>query len=291
MPAVSTPVNAANPVKDADGLAAVPTIAVLRPLLWIAGLGAVAWLLYSLALLPQLAASTDAGYYIGVVGASLMLLLFTYPVFKRVRAVQSFGSAKFWFRLHMICGLLGPALIIVHSGLNMRSLNAAWAFWSMVVVASSGVIGRFLYRGIHRGMHGELETAQSLATAVTAAAQNVDEVVPKDASVSREIAAYAGQCARLANASAMGSLGALWLPLSRWMLQRHVRTTLKHAGFSPERRAAKRQLLGQYLVANQRYAQFALFRRLFSLWHVAHVPFVVTLVLATIAHIVAVHLY
>jgi hypothetical protein len=75
------------------------------------------------------------------------------------------------------------------------------------------------------------------------------------------------------------------------MLQRHLRATLKHADFSQERQTAKRQLLSQYLVANQRYAQFALFRRLFSLWHIAHVPFVVTLVLATIAHIVAVHLY
>lgn len=288
---MSAPVNASGAVKDTNGSVAVPTLAFLRTTLWIVGLGAVALLLCTLALMPQLAASTDAGYYIGVVGASLMLLLFTYPVFKRVRVVQSFGSAKFWFRLHMICGLLGPAFIIVHSGLHMRSLNAAWAFWSMVVVASSGVIGRFLYRGIHRGMHGELETAQSLAAAVTAAAQNVDKVVPKDAAVSREIAAYASRCAALANAPALASVGALWLPFSRWILQRHLRATLKHADFSQERRAAKRQLLSQYLVANQRYAQFALFRRLFSLWHIAHVPFVVTLVLATIAHIVAVHLY
>lgn len=288
---MNSPLNAKNATSDASLALDTSALRYLRPVLWTVGLTAITWGLYTLALLPQLAASTDAGYYIGVVGASLMLLLFTYPLFKRVQAFRSFGSAKFWFRLHMICGLLGPALIIVHSGLHMRSLNAAWAFWSMVVVASSGVIGRFLYRGIHRGMHGELETAQSLAAAVAAASQSVDKVVPKDAAVSREIAAYAKHCAHLATTSALGSVAALWLPFSRWILQRHVRATLKHADFSPERSAAKRQLLGQYLVANQRYAQFALFRRLFSLWHVAHVPFVVTLVLATIAHIVAVHLY
>jgi hypothetical protein len=288
---MSVPSSVGSAATDSPSAVDTPASNLLHLLLWTVGLAAISWALYTLALLPQLAASTDAGYYIGIVGASLMLLLFTYPLFKRVQAFRSFGSAKFWFRLHMICGLLGPALIIVHSGLHMRSLNAAWAFWSMVVVASSGVIGRFLYRGIHRGMHGELETAQSLAAAVTLASQSVDKVVPKDAAVSREIAAYAKHCAHLATTSALGSVGALWLPLSRWMLLRHVRATLKHADFSPERSAAKRQLLGQYLVANQRYAQFALFRRLFSLWHVAHVPFVVTLVLATIAHIVAVHLY
>lgn len=261
-------------------------------MLWGLGLVLLTWLLYVLALMPQLAASTDTGYYIGVVGASLMLILFTYPLFKRVRTFRAVGSAKFWFRLHMICGLVGPAFIIVHSGLHMRSLNAAWAFWSMVVVAASGVIGRFLYRGLHRGMHGELETAQSLFAAVSVASQSVDKVVPKDAAVSREIAAYAKRCEYLAStSSAFASFAALLLPLSRWALLRHVSATLKHADFSTESSASKRHLLGQYLVANQRYAQFSLFRRLFSLWHVAHVPFVVTLVLGTIAHIVAVHLY
>lgn len=288
---MTTPTNASAPATVAGAPIATTSHGGFRVLLWTVGVGAIAWVLYRLALLPQLAASTGAGYYIGIVGASLMLLLFTYPLFKRVQAVRSIGSAKFWFRLHMVCGLAGPAFIIVHSGLQMRSLNAAWAFWSMVVVATSGVIGRFLYRGIHRGMHGELETAQSLAIAVTEASRSVDKIVPRDAAVSQEIAAYAKRCEYLANAPALASAAALTLPLSRFVLQRHVRATLKQAELSPERSIAKRRLMEQYLGANQRYAQFALFRRLFSLWHVAHVPFVVTLVLATIAHIVAVHLY
>jgi hypothetical protein len=258
--------------------------------IWIA-LAAITWLLYTLAKNPLLAPSTDVGYYIGVVGASLMLLLMTYPIYKRIRAVRSLGSAKFWFRLHMICGLVGPALIIVHSGLQMRSMNAAWAFWSMVIVAGSGVIGRFLYRGIHRGMHGEMETSQSLSAEVAAASYRVDQWVSRDARLSGDIGNFAKRCGRLASMPPLTAIGALFLPVSRWYLQRRVRNGFAMATMSSAGRVERERVVNKYLLASQRHAQFALFERLFSLWHVAHVPFVVTLFMSTIAHIVAVHLY
>ena len=275
------------PVSSSTGVSTL--LRPLRSAVMVMSLVAVAWLLYTLANLPALAASTDAGYYIGVVGASLMLLLMTYPIYKRFRVARVWGTTRFWFRLHMVCGLLGPALIIVHSGLHMRSLNAAWAFWSMVVVAGSGVAGRYLYRRIHRGMHGELETSQTLTAAVNAAATHIDRTAANDATVSREIEAFAARCAALAKVPPFAAIGAIFLPLARLSLQRHVNRALVRASISPSRRAEKSALLNKYFVANQRYAQFALFDRLFSLWHVAHVPFVVTLFLATIAHIVAVH--
>lgn len=287
-------VKTASKTLESDISVVAGSSALIRPLRSAAVvmiLCAVAWLLYTLANLPELAASTDAGYYIGVVGASLMLLLMTYPIYKRFRAARVWGTTRFWFRLHMVCGLLGPALIIVHSGLNMRSLNAAWAFWSMVVVAGSGVAGRYLYRRIHRGMHGELETSQTLAAAVNAAALNIDRAVAGDAAVGKEVDAFAARCAALAKVPPFAALGAVFLPLSRLLLERHINRALNRAAIPMARRAEKMALLNRFFVANQRYAQFALFDRLFSLWHVAHVPFVVTLFLSTIAHIVAVHLY
>lgn len=263
----------------------------LRMPLMILLIAAGAWLVKVLANMPALAASTDAGYYIGVVGASLMLLLMTYPLYKRVRLLRGVGTTRFWFRLHMVCGLAGPILIIVHSGLQTRSMNAAWAFWSMVVVALSGIVGRFLYRGLHRGMHGELETTQSLAAAVAAASYNIDRAVSDDADISRRVGTYATRCAALAKVAPLAAIGGFILPVWRWFILRRVRRSLAKSGIPADRQAEKQKLLGTFLLANQRYAQFALFDRLFSFWHVAHVPFVVTLFLATIAHIVAVHLY
>lgn len=288
---IAKPKSGAATSDASSGTGTGPVIRQVRSLTFAIVLILTGWLLYTLANLPALAPSTDAGYYIGIVGASLMLLLMSYPLYKRVRAFRSWGTTRFWFRLHMVCGLLGPALIIVHSGLNMRSMNAAWAFWSMVVVAGSGVIGRFLYRRIHRGMHGELETAQTLAAAVAAASFNIDRAVPDDTTVSKEVGEFAARCSELAKVPPFAAVGAVFLPLWRWSLLWHVRRALKRASIPSDRQAEKMSLLNRFFIANQRYAQFALFDRLFSLWHVAHVPFVVTLFLSTIAHIVAVHLY
>jgi len=38
-------------------------------------------------------------------------------------------------------------------------------------------------------------------------------------------------------------------------------------------------------------AQFATYERLFSLWHVLHVPFVYMLVVSAVVHVIAVHMY
>ena len=52
-----------------------------------------------------------------------------------------------------------------------------------------------------------------------------------------------------------------------------------------------RQLVHDELMTLQRIAQFSAWERLFSWWHVAHVPFVYLMVLSAIAHVVAVHAY
>ena len=50
-------------------------------------------------------------------------------------------------------------------------------------------------------------------------------------------------------------------------------------------------LVWQYLHAVTRVAQFTAYSRLFSLWHVAHIPFVYLLVISAIVHVIAVHAY
>ena len=52
-----------------------------------------------------------------------------------------------------------------------------------------------------------------------------------------------------------------------------------------------RELVDDYFNAVLRVAQLAAYTRLFSLWHVLHVPFVFLMVLCAIAHVVAVHAY
>ena len=106
-------------------------------------------------------AGDDVGYYIGLVGGVLMLLLLLYPLRKHVAALRNWGKVKYWFAVHMVLGISGPVLVLAHSTFHMRSTNAAVALICMLVVAGSGIIGRGRFaRQSRRGtVHGQMRHA------------------------------------------------------------------------------------------------------------------------------------
>ena len=97
----------------------------------------------------------DVGYWLGVTGGVMMLLLLSYPLRKYLRFMHRWGQVKWWFVVHMVLGIGGPLLILLHSNFHLGSVNATVALFSMLIVAGSGVAGRFLYLRIHRGLEGE----------------------------------------------------------------------------------------------------------------------------------------
>ena len=87
------------------------------------------------------------GYALGIVGGSMMLILLAYPIRKRTKVrTRAAGSIGFWFRFHMLLGLSGPLAILFHSRFTFGALNSAVALGAMIIVASSGLIGRFSIR-------------------------------------------------------------------------------------------------------------------------------------------------
>ncbi len=102
----------------------------------------------------HLTPESGVGYWLGICGASAMLLLLLYPLRKRMKALRGFGSLSAWFRIHMMLGLIGPALILLHCNFKLGSLNSTVALFSMLTVAASGLIGRYLYSRVHLGLYG-----------------------------------------------------------------------------------------------------------------------------------------
>ena len=110
-----------------------------------------AWLVWSGALYDG---KSDFAYYLGLVGGLLMSSLLLYPLRKRIAALERLGKMESWFKFHMIAGICGPLMVLFHSTFKTGSLNGAMALYAMLLVALSGVIGRFIYRHIHRGLYG-----------------------------------------------------------------------------------------------------------------------------------------
>jgi cytochrome b561 len=95
------------------------------------------------------AASGLLGHSLGLLGIILMLATQTlYSIRKQVDDAR-WGSTESWLRLHVVTGLVGPFLVLLHSGLRFSGL-AGVAMALTAVVVASGAVGRFLYSSVPR---------------------------------------------------------------------------------------------------------------------------------------------
>jgi hypothetical protein len=233
----------------------------------------------------------------GLAGGLMMLALLMYPVRKHVRRMQGFGPLKYWFRAHMMGGVLGPVLVLLHSTLQLGSLNATVAFFCMLLVMTSGLVGRFVYRRIHHGLYGRRASMQELTSEL---AQHFDALAPAMArmpEVQARIEAFADD--------AKAGRPALWqrvlhfagMGWRRRAVARRTRTEIDVRLRAATSDADRQRLLAlacsvnNTLDAIQATAQFKTYERLFALWHVAHIPFLYMLAFTAAFHVLAVHLY
>jgi hypothetical protein len=85
--------------------------------------------------------------WLGYIGIGLMCIMNIYTIRKKFSFMKEFGSKEHFLDFHIFCGLVGPVFIIFHTNFVIGGLVAI-SFWSMVVSASSGVVGKFFYSQI-----------------------------------------------------------------------------------------------------------------------------------------------
>ena len=82
---------------------------------------------------------------------SLFFIIFLYALRKVIPWLGRFGTARHWMDFHVIAGVTAPIVIAFHASFKFRGI-AGVAFWIMLAVALSGVIGRYLYAQIPRSL-------------------------------------------------------------------------------------------------------------------------------------------
>jgi hypothetical protein len=264
------------------------------------GLVGLAWEISRLGLFK---ANDDVSYWIAVTGGVMMLLLLSYPLRKYVRFMQNLGKVKYWFLVHIFLGVMGPWLILVHSTFHIGSLNAGVALASMCIVVASGVVGRFIYVRVHRGLNGELVSLQDLRNRAGMVEKEARSALHFAPSVESRLQAFEQKELDAAPGWATHFRRATLLPITQKItylrcvaeLHRRVREASVEMAWRPgdrerrERRA--RKFVKRYLVAVVRVAQYTAYERLLALWHVAHLPFVYLLIISAVVHVIAVHAY
>jgi hypothetical protein len=245
---------------------------------------------------------TGIGYALGIIGGSLMLLLLLYPARKHLPWARFIGSVKAWFQTHMVLGVVGPILILFHSNFSLGATNSNAALFAMLVVSGSGIFGRYFYTRIHLGLYGRRASRTDMQASADELKQKVSgsRFVPDllqmldDADV-KLIAWKPGKFRLLIRPLFVTARMYYW----RWRITRRATAELDAAAAQSPKLAeqhhvfakAVRRYVARRLEATRRVAEFESFERLFSLWHLLHLPLFFMLMIAGIVHVVAVHVY
>ena len=238
------------------------------------------WVAYKVATGKYYTPRSDFGWYLGVVGSVMLLLMLAYPLRKHVGFMSRWGALKHWFRIHMIMGIVGPTFILFHSTFHLRSLNATIALFSMLGVVISGIIGRFIYTKIHYGLYGRRATLGKVQEELAGLSDDAKSRLHFAPRVEQWLQSFERDSKQLDRSFTSHLFSPLTIGLKRIILAfrcaRELRKILKTERHTEFRGGASEaiQLTSSYLKECQRVAQFSTFERFFSLWHVLHIPLI-----------------
>ncbi|MBK6981907.1 MAG: hypothetical protein IPH30_10695 [Betaproteobacteria bacterium] len=266
----------------------------------LAALAAAAW---AVTLLKPYTPGSDVGYGLGLAGGLMMLALLTYPLRKHVKGLRRMGTMKPWFQAHMVLGILGPVLVVFHTAFTVSSFNALVALLCMVIVALErarralrlpadpprALRQQGKCRGV-RGAHAQLGARARLARARDSRGRGCAHGVSRGGVLARRrhgrahVAIPDAATSRAARGRFPGprhrAVDPARGPVAGWDAPTQARR-IRRGG----------ALVRSYLRAVNAAAQFGAFERIFSLWHVMHIPLVYLLVLSAAYHVLAVHMY
>jgi hypothetical protein len=232
----------------------------------------------------------------------MMLRRLLYPLRQRVRWLNFLGKMTLWFRVHMILGVLGPVLVLFHANFKTGATNSNVALACMLVVSGSGLFGRYFYSKIHHGLYGtraslsELRAAAERLRGQATSVQFLPDLVArlnKDEERLMYFAMLPGF--NLISPLVLGVVRSI----ARLRLRRYVKQELLMAARSSLTMAQHRKRFNavandyvkRRLAAASGVATFHAYERLFSLWHILHMPLFFMLIIAGIVHVIAVHVY
>jgi hypothetical protein len=107
---------------------------------------------------------TPQGQVTGWIGLAVILFVYGYPI--RKRAHQNRLWPHRWLQIHMVAGVVGPLIIILHAGVfHLHAVVPILAMVAMGIVSLSGIIGQHVhylaFRTLYTKRHELLEQGVS----------------------------------------------------------------------------------------------------------------------------------
>src|SRR5271169_2076543 len=241
--------------------------------------------------------SGSIGLRLGMIGFLMFLLIYIYPLRKKWAWLGRQGNSRHWLDFHVLLGLAAPVVITFHSSFKFSGI-AGVAYWIMLMVSLSGIVGRYIYAQIPRSLNfAELsfKEAQEQSAALAAQMQALGILSPKDIHGLVHLPG-AQQAERMSLLEALTKmlLFDLVFPFRVWrlrqkMLWSHTRSIFAIAGFgrSPNLSLERAiQLARQQTMISKKILFLSKSHKMFELWHIIHRPFSYSFALLATMHVV-----
>lgn len=236
------------------------------------------------------------GLRLGMFGVLLFLFIYLYPLRKKWAWLGRQGSSRRWLDFHVLLGLVAPVVITFHSSFKFSGI-AGIAYWIMVVVALSGVVGRYIYAQIPRSLNSaelSLQEAQEQSQRLATQLKNAGILSARDIDGLLRLP-------DLKRVQSISLIGVLWrmllfdigFPLRVWRLRQKMLWSQRKwwslvglgRGQNPVLERAISMAREQTLLT-KKILFLSKSHRMLHLWHVIHRPFSYSFAVLASIHVI-----
>jgi len=215
------------------------------------------------------------GHGLGIVGTFLILFgVIIYIARKRYGFMEKYLRLKYLLEFHIFLCTLGPIMVLYHTSFKFGGIVSI-AFWSMVAVVASGVIGRFIYTQIPRSIEGRELTLSEVKGSHTELVEALKSYEKEGYSISNVI-----------NEKSQHYSWGIKGYLKKRKQIREIRRMLNTSNARIEDKKRIIQLGKQEIALASRIERLHLMQKLFKYWHVAHLPFALIMLVIVTIHVI-----
>lgn len=225
------------------------------------------------------------GHGLGILGSSMLLLLFLYSARKRNVLGLRFGKMSYWLNIHIFLGIMGPVFVTLHTAFKFGGIVSV-SYFSMIAVMLSGFIGRYLYVQIPRTLSGDKLTIRQ----IDEKDKLMTRVLVEEHGVNPKLLARIQTIAGLGSKDAKG-FALLWSlaknDLTRRSKLKALRKQLleRNKNFPAQKIDRLLALMNEKVLLTRKKALLSSIQPLFHYWHVAHKPFAYVMLIIMFLHV------
>jgi len=210
------------------------------------------------------------GHGLGIVGT--LMILFGVSIYfarKRYNFLSKYIRLKYLLEFHIFLCTLGPILVLFHTAFKFGGIVSV-AFWSMVAVVLSGVIGRFIYIQIPRTIEGRALSLAEVKNMKTDLTIVLLEKFKLEEDIAQMIVNFSKGESALTNIKTT----------------RNLRKVLKNKKLPKHERASILKMVKNEKALSSKIARLQTMQQYFKYWHVAHLPFALIMLVIVIIHVI-----